>query len=143
MKNWAKAKAMRSINKKNCIKFMDNILMRFVLPRVLVSDNGPQFITSNFENYFKEWGIRHKKSYVAYALGNGQVKVTNWILLRGIEKRLKKSKNKWPKELPNVLWVYRTSPWASTWETPFKLAYDTEAMLHVEVGSPSYKTITF
>ena len=114
---------MRTINQKDCIKFMNNILMRFRLPRVLVLDNGPQFVGSDFKNYLKERGIKHKKSSLAYPQENGQVEIINWILLRGIEKRLKESKNKWPEELPNVLWAYRTSPQVSTWETPFKIAY--------------------
>ena len=143
MTKWAEAKAMRTINQKDCIRFMDNILMRFGMPRVLVSDNGPQFVGSDFENYLKDRGIKHKKSSVAYPQGNGQVEVTNRILLRGIEKRLRESKSKWPEELPNVLWAYRTSPRTSTGETPFKLAYGTEAMLPIEVGSPSYRVITF
>ncbi|XP_074377349.1 uncharacterized protein LOC141718873 [Apium graveolens] len=69
--------------------------------------------------------------------------MTNRILLRGIEKRLRKSKIKWPKELPNVLWAYRTNPRTNTGETPFKLAYGTEAMLPIEVGSPSHREINF
>ncbi|XP_017239647.2 uncharacterized protein LOC108212431 [Daucus carota subsp. sativus] len=143
MTKWVEAKAMRTINQRDCIRFMDNILMRFGIPRVLVSDNGPQFIGSVFENYLKERGIKHKKSSVAYPQGNGQVEVTNRILLRGIEKRLQESKDKWPEELPNVLWAYRTSPRTSTGETPFKLAYGTEAMLPIEVGSPSHRVINF
>ncbi|KAL8155563.1 hypothetical protein AgCh_000811 [Apium graveolens] len=143
MTKWVEAKAMRTINQQDCIKFMDNILMRFGIPRVLVSDNGPQFIGSEFESYLQERGIQHKKSSVAYPQGNGQVEVTNRILLRGIEKRLRESKTKWPEELPNVLWAYRTSPRTSTGETPFKLAYGTEAMLPIEVGSPSHRAINF
>ena len=104
---------------------------------------GHSLLGQTFENYLKERGIKHKKSSVAYPHGNGQVEVTNRILLRGIEKRLKESKNRWPEELPNVLWAYRTSPQARTGETPFKLAYGTEAMLPIEVGSPSYRAITF
>ncbi|XP_074336421.1 uncharacterized protein LOC141673567 [Apium graveolens] len=41
MTKWVEAKAMRTINQQDCIKFMDNILLRFRIPRVLVSDNGP------------------------------------------------------------------------------------------------------
>ena len=62
----AKTKAMRTINQKDCIKFMKNILMSFRISRVPVSDNGPQFIGFDFENYLKERGIKHKKSFVAY-----------------------------------------------------------------------------
>ncbi|XP_063938044.1 uncharacterized protein LOC135147920 [Daucus carota subsp. sativus] len=103
MTKWVEAKAMRTINQQDVIRFMDNILMRFGLPRVLVSDNGPQFIGSDFESYLAERGIKHKKSSVAYPQGNGQVEVTNRILLKGIEKRLEESKNKYPEELPHVL----------------------------------------
>ncbi|XP_074342137.1 uncharacterized protein LOC141679568 [Apium graveolens] len=94
MTKWVEAKAMRTINQQDYIKFMDNILMRLGIPRVLVSDNGPQFIGSEFESYLQERGIKHKKSSVAYPQENGQVEVTNRILLRGIEKRLKESKSK-------------------------------------------------
>lgn len=143
MTKWAEAKAMSTINQQDCIKFMDNILMGFGLPMVLVSDNGPQFVGSEFESYLKERGIKHKKSFVAYPRGNGQVEVINRILLRGIEKRLQESKNKWPEELPNVMWAYRTSPRTSTGETPFKLANGTEALLPIEVGNPSHRAINF
>ncbi|MDV3191309.1 MAG: hypothetical protein Q8832_02640, partial [Candidatus Phytoplasma australasiaticum] len=108
---------------------MDNILMRFGIPRELVSDNGSLFIGSGFEFYLQERGIKHRKSSVAYPQGNGQVELTNRILLRGIGKRLRESKSKWPEELPNILWAYKISPRTSTCETPFKLAYGTEAML--------------
>ncbi|XP_074351478.1 uncharacterized protein LOC141690590 [Apium graveolens] len=67
----------------------------------------------------------------------------NRIILRGIEKGLKERKSKWPEELSNVLWAYRTSPRTSTSEMPFKMAYGTEAMLPIEVGSPSHRAINF
>ncbi|XP_074327805.1 uncharacterized protein LOC141665719 [Apium graveolens] len=43
--------------------------------------------------------------------------------------------------MDNIL--MRTSPRTSTGETPFKLAYGTEAMLPIEVGSPSHRAINF
>ncbi|XP_074374261.1 uncharacterized protein LOC141714654 [Apium graveolens] len=140
---WVEAKAMRTINQQDCIKFMDNILMRFGIPIVLVSDNGTQFVGSEFETYLQERGIKHRKSSLAYPQENGQIEVTNQILLRGSEKRLKESKSKWPEEFPNVQWAYRTSPQTITGETTFKLAHGTEAMLPIEVGSPSYRAINF
>ncbi|XP_074371171.1 uncharacterized protein LOC141712220 [Apium graveolens] len=122
---------------------MDNTLTWFRIPRVLVSDNGPQFVGSEFETYLQERGIKHKKSSVVYPQGNMQVEVKIQILLRGIEKRHRESKSKWPEELPNILWAYRTSPRTSPEETPFKLAYKTEAMLPIEVGSPYHRAINF
>ena len=44
------------------------------------------------------------------------------------------AKGAWPKELPNVLWAYMTTARTLTEETPFKLTYDTKAVISVEVG---------
>ncbi|XP_074346647.1 uncharacterized protein LOC141685446 [Apium graveolens] len=68
---WAEAKAMRTINQQDCIKFMDLIVMRFEILVVLISDNGPQFVGSEFEAYLKELGIKHKRASVAHPQGNG------------------------------------------------------------------------
>lgn len=77
MTKWAEAKAMRTIIQQDYIKFVDSIIMRFGIPMVLISDNGPQFVGFDFESYLKELGIKHKKSSVVYPQGNGQLEVTN------------------------------------------------------------------
>ena len=58
----------------------------------------------------------------------------NQTLLKIIKTKLDDAKGAWPKELPNVLWVYRTTARTPTGETPFKLTYGTEAMILVEIG---------
>ncbi|XP_074352792.1 uncharacterized protein LOC141691944 [Apium graveolens] len=143
MTKWVEAKAMRTINQQDCIKFVDSIVMRFGIPMVLISDNGPQFVGSDFEAYLKEIGIKHKKASVAHPQGNGQVEVTNRTILQGLEKRLEECKKSWPDELPKVLWSYRTTSRTGTGETPFKLAYGTEAWLTIETGSPSHRVVNF
>ncbi|XP_074323623.1 uncharacterized protein LOC141660530 [Apium graveolens] len=122
---------------------MDSIVMRFGIPMVLISDNGLQFIGSDFEAYLKELGIKHKKASLAHPQGNEQVEVTNRTILRGLEKRLEESKNNWQDELPKVLWSYWTTSRTGTGETLFKLAYGTEARLPVETGSPFHRVINF
>lgn len=103
MTKWVEAKAMRKINQQDCIKFINDIIMRFGLPRVLVSENDPQFAGAEIKNFLSKQGIQHRRSSVAYPKGNGQAKVTKWTLLRGLEKRLNKCKTKWPEELRNIL----------------------------------------
>ncbi|MCH96958.1 gypsy retrotransposon integrase-like protein, partial [Trifolium medium] len=44
------------------------------------------------------------------------------------------------KELQNVLWAYRTTPYSTTGETPFRPVYGTEVVIPVEVGEPSRRT---
>lgn len=61
----------------------------------------------------------------------------------GINKRLSEAKGLWVEELSWVLWAYRTTPRSLTGETPFRLAYSTEALLPVEVSLESYKHEVF
>ena len=45
----------------------------------------------------------------------------------------------WPKELPNVLWAYRTMARTPTGEIPFNLTYGIKAVVSVEVGLTSLR----
>ncbi|GFS33565.1 hypothetical protein Acr_00g0029320 [Actinidia rufa] len=55
------------------------------------------------------------------------------------KKRLKKAKEKWVKELPNILLAYRTTLRNATNETPYSLAFKFEAF-SLEVGLPTIQT---
>jgi hypothetical protein len=46
---------------------------------------------------------------------------------------LERAKSAWVEELPSILWSLRTTPNASTRETPFFLVHGAEAVLPVEV----------
>ena len=71
------------------------------------------------------------------------MEVTNQTLLKIIKARLDDVKGAWPKELPNVLWAYRTTARTLTGETFFRLIYDTEAVIPVEVGITSIRREMF
>ena len=60
-----------------------------------------------------------------------------------MKKRLERAKGRWVEELPSVLWAYRTTPRRSTGETPFALAYGTEAVIPLEVGLPTLRSELF
>ena len=54
-----------------------------------------------------------------------------------LKTKLEDLKGKWVEYLPEVLWVYRTTRKSATQETPFALAFGTEAVGPVEVGLKS------
>ncbi|KAL0449400.1 UNVERIFIED_CONTAM: hypothetical protein Slati_1496400 [Sesamum latifolium] len=74
---------------------------------------------------------------------NGQIEVTNRILVQGFKKRLEKVGGNWVEELTSVLWSYRTTPRGSTRESPFTLVYGTEAIISTELGMSSYRILHF
>ena len=47
------------------------------------------------------------------------------------------------KELPHVLWTYRTTPRRSTGETPFSMTYRAEAIIPLKTGFPTLRTSSF
>ena len=58
-----------------------------------------------------------------------------------IKTRFEGAKGVWPNELPSVLWAYRTTTRTRTGETPFRLAYGSEAAIPIEVGLTSYRVV--
>jgi hypothetical protein len=60
-----------------------------------------------------------------------------------IKTRLEGAKGLWPEELPNILWAYRTTARTPTGETPFRLAYGTEAVIPVEIGLTTWRTMNY
>ena len=49
------------------------------------------------------------------------------------------AKGIWLEELQSVLWAYRITARTPTGETPFQLAYGSEAVIPTEVGLTSYR----
>lgn len=55
-----------------------------------------------------------------------------------LKKKLTDKKGRWAKEMPRVLWAYQTTIRTSMGETSFALTYDSEAVMPIDVGMPSY-----
>ena len=90
---WVEAEPLATITKKSICNFVwRNIICRYGIPRVLVSDNGKQFDNSAFRNFCSELGIRNHYSSPAHPQANGQVEVTNRTLLKIIKTRLEGAK---------------------------------------------------
>ncbi|XP_057730361.1 uncharacterized protein LOC130945675 [Arachis stenosperma] len=84
------------------------VITRFGIPEVVISDNGTQFADKKFTEFLNGLGIRQRFSSGA-----------------------------WADELASVLWSYRTTEQSSTKETPFRLTYGVDAVIPVEIGEPS------
>ena len=141
---WVEAEPLANIKDANAKRFVwRNIVTRFEVPRVLISDNGLQFDSKAFRRYCCELGITNRYSTLAYPQGNGQAEASNKVIVNGLKKRLDDAKGRWVKELPHVLWAYRTTPRCSTGETPFAMTYGAEAVIPLEANFPTLITSSF
>ncbi|KAI5352718.1 hypothetical protein L3X38_005610 [Prunus dulcis] len=135
---WIEAEALSSTKEANVERFIwRNIICRFGCPQSLVTDNGSQFIGKQITAFFAKYKIKQHLSTPRYPQGNGQAEASNKIILDCLEKRLEGAEGKWVDELPGVLWAYRTTKRRSTGETPFSLAFGTEAIIPPHIIVPS------
>ncbi|CAL1400208.1 unnamed protein product [Linum trigynum] len=116
-----------------------NIFTRFGLPESIVADHGKQFDCKKFVEFCDDNGVVLRFSSVAYPQANGQAEAANKSILHGLHTRLAGAKGRWVEELPSVLWAHRTTYKTATGETPFALTYGSEAVIPVEVNTPSYR----
>ncbi|CAJ2674993.1 unnamed protein product [Trifolium pratense] len=138
---WVEAEPLSDITSLRILRFFKrNVLARFGIPQVVVTDNGTQFTDKDFQAFLVALGTKQHFTSVEHPQTNGQAEAANRVILRGLRRRLDQNKKKWVEELDNVLWAYRTTPHSTTGETPFRMVYGTEAVIPVEIGEPSRRT---
>ena len=72
------AKALATITEKNVRNFVwRNIICRYSIPRVLISDNRKQFDNDTCRDFCLQLGIKNHQSSPTHLQANGQVEVTN------------------------------------------------------------------
>ena len=141
---WVEAEPLATITEKSIRSFVwRNIICRYGIPRVLVSDNGKQFDNSAFKDFCSELSIKNHYSSPAHSQANRQVEVTNRTLLKIIKTWLEGAKGIWPDELLSVLWAYWTTARTPIGETPFRLAYGTDAIITAEIRFTSYQVDSY
>ncbi|GJS23948.1 reverse transcriptase domain-containing protein [Tanacetum coccineum] len=141
---WIEVKPLAKTTGREVKNFVwQNIVCRFGLPRVIVTDNGTQLVNDPFKSWCEKWKIKQMNTVVAHPQANGLVERANKSLMHGLKARLGKERVGWVNELPNILWAHRTMLKTSNGETPFSLTYGSEAIITIEIGMPTYRIIHF
>jgi hypothetical protein len=134
---WVEAKPIRKLDDKTSLKFVKDIVVRFVIPHSIITNNGSNLSQGEVEDCCHHNGIRLDLANVAHPHSNGQVERTNGLILSGIkpclEAPLHRAAGAWAEELPYMLWSLRTTPNRSIVLTPFFLVYGAEAILPSDV----------
>jgi len=138
---WIEVEPLAKITAKNVLRFFKrNILERFGVPALVISDNGTQFTDQRFQDYLRNIGIKQSFTSVEDPQANGLAEAMNRVILRGIRRRLDTAKTKWDEKLNTVLWAYRNTPHSTTSESPFRLTYGTKAVIPIELTELTWRT---
>ena len=104
------------------ISSLEEIFARHGLPESISSDNGPQFIATEFAEYMEQQGIRHHKVTAKWPQANGEVERQNSSLLKRLQIAHAEKKN-WKRELNTYLTAYRSLPHQTTGVSPAELLF--------------------
>jgi len=133
---WPEAVPLRTTTAQVIITSLTNIFSRNGFPKVVVSDNGPQFVGRKFSQWLTEQGMEHVKSSPYHPQGNGVVERLHRTLNAIVSKTID-SKGNWASVVPRALYFIRCTPSEATglspflakqgWEpsTPLSLLYET------------------
>ena len=108
---------MRLTTTPKIVETLTGIFSRFGYPYSLKTDNGPQFVSKEFEEFLHECGIEHRRSPPLWPQANGEVERQNRTLLKTLKIAVVEGK-RWTEELPKFLLAYRSTPQVSTGATP-------------------------
>ena len=80
---WVEVEPVMMITEATITSFVwMNIICRFGVRRVIISDNGRQFDNSKFRKIFQDLGVKNHYSSPRHPQANGQTEVTNRSLLK-------------------------------------------------------------
>jgi transposase InsO family protein len=139
---WIEVNPASSITTAKAVEFIKEIMYMFGIPNNIITDNGTQFTTREFKDFYADSSIKVNHALVSHLYSNGQVECSNGMILQGLKPisfdRLKHYTEKWVKELPSVMWAFRTTSSRATGHTPFSLVYGSKTMLPTEVENKSF-----
>jgi transposase InsO family protein len=133
---------------RSAVKFIRGLVCRFGVPNRIITDNGSQFTSGLFREYYALVSIKICFTYVTHPRSNRQAERANAEVLKGLKSRSFNSKievcgKKWLDNLQSVLWSILTTATKPTGETPFFLVYGVEAVLPTDVKFGSPRVLAF
>ena len=105
------------------------------LPEVLVSDNGPVFTSTEFEEFTKRNGIKHLTSAAYHPSSNGLAERA----VQTVKDGLKKMTGPLEARIPRFLLKYRVTPQATTGIAPAELLMGRRIRTYLDLLYPTIK----
>ena len=116
---WPEVVEMTSTTAAQTIKVLRDIFSHHGLPEHIVSDNGPQFVSSDFADFCKNNAIKHLRVSPYHPASNGLAE----RMVQTFKQAMRRTKNDgpWQHRIANFLLTYRTTPHTTTNVAPCTL----------------------
>ena len=117
---WLEVCITSSSTSETTIRLLRRTFATHGLPEHLVSDNGTQFCSEEFQNFMKANGVRHTKTAPGHPATNGLAERYVGFIKTQLKKNTKMNLNL-EDRLQQILFTYRVTPHSATGETPAEL----------------------
>lgn len=115
---WLEVIHMKSTTSESTVNALRKLFASHGLPLVLVSDNGPQFTSADFQKFMQHCGIKHILNSPFHPSSNGEIERA----VKTFKNYMKKNRGSdLGQRLTNFLLCYRTVPHGTTQTTPAEL----------------------
>jgi hypothetical protein len=111
---WVEAIPLKKVTSENMVEFVkEHIIYRFGIPQTITTDQGAQFVSSEFREFAESMGIKLFNYSPYYAQANGQAEASNKIMIKLLQKKIDQKLRRWHSVLNEALWAYRMAPHGS------------------------------
>ena len=133
---WPEVIKMNKTTSESTINVLRTVFSRNGLPSRIVSDNGPQFTSQEFQNFMNLNGIKHIKTAPYHPSSNGLAERFVQTFKQGIKSSVNDT-GTISKKLAQFLLAYRNTKHATTNETPARLMMGRELKTRMHLLRPS------
>lgn len=103
--------------------FLDMVVKIHGMPRSLVSDCDPLFVSHLWQELFRSSGTQLRMSSTYHPQSDGQTKVLNRVVEQYLRAFVHRKPTSWGRLLPWVEWSHNTSWMAHTGTTPYEITF--------------------
>ena len=131
---WPEAFAVRTTDAPVIAKLLvEEILCRHSSLRTLLSDRGKNFLSTLVREVCKLMSTTELNTTAYHPQCEGLVKRFNAFISQTLTMYVSANQRNWDEFLSSILFAYRTSPSASTGDSPFYLLYGREPRFPVDI----------
>ena len=120
---WPEAIPLRDITASSVAEALFSIFTRLGCPKIILSDQGTQFMSNVMRELYSLLGIHHIHTSPYHAQANGKCERWNGTLKAMLKRVAADSPRDWDRYVPAVLWAYRELPHETTGFSPYYLLF--------------------
>lgn len=135
---WLEVIPTNSATSTTTISKLRQIFAAHGLPEMVVSDNGPCFVSDEFATFMSENGIKHVKTSPYHPASNGLAARSVRIFKEGM-KKMSNSGGDTMAKLSRFLLAYRSTPQTTTGLSPAELLFNRKVRTKLDLVKPEVR----